>query len=73
MVINCCISVMDKSLKVDQWQDNHNSNFILVIQLNMGALEQSEPLGHGHYTFYPIDQAKILKLIKPRDYSNQKQ
>ena len=30
-------------------------NFILVIELNMVALEQTEPLGHGNYPFYPID------------------
>ena len=30
-------------------------NFVLVIQLNMVALQQSKPPGHGYYPFYPID------------------
>ena len=46
---------VNESPEVDPLQNNHNSNLMLAIQLNTVALKQSEPLGPGHYPFYPID------------------
>ena len=39
---------------------------ILVIELNTVAFKQSEPLGHGHYLFYPIDWLELHSLSDPK-------
>ena len=45
----------NKSSVIERHLDNHDSTLILLIELNMVAREQGEPLGHDHYPFYPKD------------------
>ena len=55
LLIDCCVSAINESPEVDQCQNNHNYNLTLETELNTVALKQSEPPGHGHYSFHPLD------------------
>ena len=49
-LIDCCMRGFNNNSEVDQPWDNHNCNLILIIELDIVALKQSELPGHGHYT-----------------------
>ena len=54
-LIDCDMRGFNKSTQVDWQQNIHDSNLILVTELNMVALKQSDSLGHSHYPVYPIN------------------
>ena len=50
-LIDCDMRGFNESVDIDQRWTIIIPNFTLVIELNMAALKQCEPPGHGHYLF----------------------
>ena len=43
LLIDGCVNAIEMNSEVNQLQNNHNSNLILVIQFNTVVLKQNEP------------------------------
>ena len=64
LLINCCMKDVEKNAEDDQGLDNYSSNLILVIQMNMVELKQSEPHVHCHFPFHPIDWLEFITTME---------